>query len=295
MTPRLLVCGATGTIGTALVSLLADRGVPVRALVRDASHAWPLAHPLVELVEGDFRRPASIDAALDGVHRAFLLSPPALDQVVLQGNVVEAVQRTGRSIHLVKVSAHGVAPEASFQFARWHAVTEAQIVDAGLPVTVLRPHPFMQNLVGAAPLVREEGILYGVFGDVPLPIVDARDVAAVAAAGLTSDGHEGKTYVLTGPEPLTYTAVAETMSRVLGRSVTYVDLPLERYRGTLLSSGVPGWLAEGLTELAAFIRSGPSPTVTPTVAQLTGRPARSLDRFVRDYADTFRPPARATA
>jgi uncharacterized protein YbjT (DUF2867 family) len=249
----------------------------------------------VEFAEGDFRRPASIDAALDGIDRVFLLSPPALDQVLLQGNVVEAVQRTGRDIHLVKVSAYGVAPGGPVQLMRWHAITEAQITNAGLRATSLRPHSFMQNLLAAAPTLHTEGVLYGAFGDVPLPLVDARDVAAVAAEVLTGAGHEGRVYTLTGPELLTYTDVAATLTRGLGQSITYVDLPLERYQGTLLAGGVPGWLASGLAELAQSFREGPAPTVTSTVAQLVGRPARSLEAFVHEHADAFRPPARAAA
>jgi uncharacterized protein YbjT (DUF2867 family) len=275
--------------------MLVRRGVPVRAFVRDEAHARLLRHPLVDLVEGDFRRPSSIDTALQGIDRVFLLSPPALDQVTLQGNVVEAVQRTGRPIHLVKVSAYGVAPAAPLQFARWHAITEAQIQNAGLPSTLLRPHAFMQNLLGAAPTVQKEGILYGAFGDAALPFIDTRDVAAVAAAVLTGEGHEGRVYTLTGPTALTYTEVAATLSRVLNQSVTYVDLPPDRYRGTLLASGVPGWLADGLAELAQSFQAGPVPPPTETVAQITGRPPQSLAQFVHDYADAFRPSARTAA
>jgi uncharacterized protein YbjT (DUF2867 family) len=254
-----------------------------------------LHHPLVARAEGSFRRPRSIDAALQGIARVFLLSPPALDQVVLQGNVVEAVQRTGRRIHLVKVSVCGVEPATPLQFARWHAVTEAQIQDAGLPATILRPHPFMQNLLGAVPALRDENILYGAFGDVGLPLIDARDIGAVGAEVLTGTGHEGRTYTLTGPEPLTYTAVADTLSRVLKQSVTYVDLPPERYQAMLLTRGLSGWLANGLTELAQSVRTGVAPDATSTVHRLTGRPARSLREFVHDHVAAFRSSTPAAA
>jgi uncharacterized protein YbjT (DUF2867 family) len=295
MSPFILICGATGTIGSVLVQILVGRNVSIRAFVRDRAHAHILQHPLIDVVEGDFRQPESIDAALQGIDRVFLLSPPALDQVTLQGNVVEAVQRTGRRIHTTKVSAYGVVPAAPLQFVRWHAITEAQIRNAGVPFTLLRPHSFMQDVLGAVPTLQEEGILYGAFGDVALPLIDARDVAAVAAEVLTGEGHTGQIYTLTGPESLTYTEVAAALSRGLGRSVTYVDLPPERYRKTLLTGGAPGWWAEGLAELAQSFRTGPVPSVTSTVAQITGRPARSLERFVRDYADAFGPPVRTTA
>lgn len=295
MSPTILICGATGTVGTVLTNTLIERGVPVRAFVRDRVRAQSLRHPLVDLVEGDFRQPRTLDAALAGIDRVFLLSPAALNQVTLQGNVVEAAQRTGREIHLVKVSVYGAAPEAPSPFVRWHAITEAQITNTGLPATFLRPHFFMQNLLTAAPALREEGVLYGAFGNAALPLIDATDVAAVAAEVLTGKGHEGQAYTLTGPESLTYTDVAATFTRVLGQSVTYVDLPPERYRSTLLSAGMPGWLADGLMELARSCQTTPSPRATSTVAQLVGRPARSLEAFVYEHTDAFRPPARAVA
>lgn len=293
MSPTILICGATGTVGTVLTDTLIGRGVSVRALVRDRVRARWLGHSLVDLAEGDFRRPRTLDAALEGIDRVFLLSPPALNQVTLQGNVVEAVQRTGRELHLVKVSAYGVGPEAPTQFARWHAVTEAQITNADLPATFLRPHFFMQHLFTAAPDLRTDGVLYGAFGDAALPLIDAKDVAAVAAEVLTGRGHEGQVYTLTGPESLTYTDVAATFTRVLGKSVTYVDLPPERYRSMLLSGGMPSWLAEGLTEQAQSCQTNPASPTTPTVAQLVGRPAHSLEAFVYGHTDAFRPPARA--
>jgi uncharacterized protein YbjT (DUF2867 family) len=249
----------------------------------------------VDSVRGDLRQPHSIDAALHGIDRVFLLSPLALDQVTLQGNVVEAVQRTGRRIHLVKASCYGAGPAAPLRFARWHAVTEAQIKSTGLPATTLRPCSFMQNLLGATPARPNEDILYGAFGEAALPFVDGRDVAAVAAEVLTGKGHEGRTYTLTGPEPLTYTEVAATLTRVLGRSFTYVDLPPDRYQEMLLTRGTPAWLAQGHAELAQSLWAGAVPLPTPTVRRLIGRPARSLEQFVHDYADAFRPPARTAA
>jgi len=293
MSPSILVVGATGTVGSALVQMLVDRGVPLRAFVRD--RAPHLHHPLVHRAQGDLQHPDSIDAALHGISRVFLLSPLAPDQVTLQGHVVEAAQRTGRRIHLVKASCHGAGPATPLRFARWHAVTEAQIKSAGLPATMLRPCSFMQNLLGATPAHPNESILYGAFGDAALPFIDGRDVAAVAAEVLTGEGHEGRTYTLTGPEALTYTEVAATLARVLRRSFTYVDLPPERYRALLRAGGAPDWRADGQAELAQSFRAGAVPTPTPTVHRLTGRPARSLRRFVHDYADAFRPPARTAA
>ncbi|MFP4228973.1 MAG: hypothetical protein ACLFTE_09120, partial [Salinivenus sp.] len=209
------------------------------------------------------------------------------DQVVLQGNVVEAIQRTRRPIHVVKVSALGAGPEAVVPLARWHAVTEAQIRNAGLPATLLRPHAFMQTLFASIDTIRSDGLLYGAFGDAAVPFVDARDVVAVAAEVLTQDGHDGRVYTLTGPQALSYTQVAATLSSVLQTSVRYVDLPMERYYETLIGVGHPAWWVDNLTALARWLQYGTASTVSSAIVEVTGRPARSLERFVRDHRSAF--------
>jgi uncharacterized protein YbjT (DUF2867 family) len=273
----------------------------VRALVREPARADALAGPLVELVQGDLRDPPSIDRALDDVDRVFLVSPPAPDQIRLQGTAIEAAERTRRPVHVVVVSALGaVPPDAPLQLARWHAVTEAQLRSTGLPATVLRPHFLMQNLLRAAPAVRAENMLCGSFGDVRLPLVDGRDLAAVAATVLTTDGHDGRTYTLTGPQALTYTEVAATFARALGRPIRYVDMPTEAYHEYLVGGGLAHWMADDLAALARSFRARPTWPITADVTRITGRPARPLVAFVQDHAAHFRPsdaeraPARLT-
>lgn len=287
MPSSILVIGATGTVGTALLRELSHRRVSVRALVRDRTQATAVQSPVVAPVVGNLRNPTSLDAALDGIDRVFLLSPPAPDQVVLQGNVVEAIQRTGRSVHVVKVSALGAEPEAPVPLARWHAITEAQLQTVRVPTTLLRPHVFMQNLLQTADTIRADGLFFGALGDTAIPFIDARDVAAVAAEILVRGGHEGRTYTLTGPQALSYTQVATLLSSVLGVSVRYVDLPLERYHETLVGTGLPTWRADNLTALARWLQRGAGRTVSSAVIEITGAPGRTFERFVRDYQSSF--------
>jgi uncharacterized protein YbjT (DUF2867 family) len=287
-----LVIGArTGTLGTALLRELSRRRVPVRALVRDRTQAAAVESSFVAPVVAPLRSPTSLDVTLDGIDRVFLLSPPAPDQVVLQGNVVEAIQRTGRSIHVVKVSALGAGPEAPVPLARWHAITEAQLRTAGVPTTLLRPHVCMQHLLQTADTIRADGLFFGALGDAQIPFIDARDVAAVAAEILVRGGHEGRTYTLTGPQALSYTQVAAHLSSVLDTSIRYVDLPLERYHETLIGNGLPAWLADNLTALARWLQTGAGRTVSSAVIEITGAPGRTFERFVRDHRSAFLSPA----
>jgi len=247
----ILVTGATGLVGGAVVRQLAAQGVPLRALVRSPEKAAALAGPTVETVVGDFARPETLGPALRGVTRALLISHHDVRQVELQGNFVEAARRAG-PVHVVKLSGLATAPGSPPQSGRWHAETEAQIRDAGLPWTFLHPPYFMQNLLRAAPAVAAHGVLTGAMQEGRIAMVDARDVAAVAA--LTAPGHEGQTYVVTGPEALSHAMVAAILSEAVGRRIVYRDIALDALREQIVSGGTPPWLAAFAAEHAARFR-----------------------------------------
>ena len=294
MNTPILVTGATGTVGSHLVQQLATRQVPVRAFVRDPAKARSLHAASVEIATGDLSDPASIRNALHGVEKVFLLSPPSPDQVTLQGNVIRVAEEMDVR-HIVKVSALGTRPDSPIRLARWHAETEDQIRDADLAFTFLHPHSFMQNFFGFVPGIHRDGAFYAPLGNAAVSLVDARDVADVAAAILQSGNHAGQTYVVTGPEAIPYTEAAEALSTVLGRPIRYVDVPLDTYRNHLLDAGLPDWLADDLTTLNRIFREGHGAQVSPVVRDLTGQRGRSFGQFVHDYADVFQPVAKVPA
>lgn len=239
---------------------------------------------------GTRRPPSVLDALLDGVEQVVLLSPPAPDQVVWNGALIEAAERTGRPIHLVPVLAMGaVASDAALQFVRWHTVTIAQMRGSGLPVTELHPQLLMQNLLLSAASIRNDDLLFGAYGDSRLPQIDARDVAAAAATVLTTDAYRGGTHILTGPQALSYPEVTDALSRVTGRLIRYVDMAPEAFHEHLIGNGVPPWQADDLAVLSRLFQQGRAWPVSPTMAELTGRPARPLHRFLQAQAATFRP------
>ena len=215
---------------------------------------------------------------------------PASEQMAEQEKaLVRAAQDVAPTAHVVKLASAGVdAPgDSPVRFLREHQEVVRALADSGLPHTVLAPGSFMQNLLAQAASVQAEGVLRASVGDGAVSHVDVRDVAAVAAHVLTSEGHEGATYTITGPEALTYTQVAETMSRVLGREVRYEQVSPEQQRSALLTAGVPEWLAEGLLELGEVSRSGGAAGVTDEVQKATGTPARSLEEFVAEHRAVF--------
>lgn len=280
----ILITGATGTTGGELVKLFQARGVRARVMARDPNK---LTTTGLEIVRGDFADPKSLDAALAGIERAFLLSAPDIRSVELQGNFIEAARRAGVK-HLVKVSSIAAAPDAPCRFLRWHAEIEKRLADSGIPHTNLRPGFFMQNMLWMAGSIKAEGAFYAPSGPGKMGMIDVRDIAAVAFKALTEDGHAGKSYTLTGPEALSHADAAQKLSRVIGRRVRHVDVSPSDFRKTMLDAGMPEWFADGLNELYAWVREGGAAGVTNTVAKLTGKPPIRFEEFARDYAGAFR-------
>lgn len=282
----ILVVGATGQVGREVVRQLSTEDVPVRALVRDPVRASHIRLPGVQVAVGDLGLPESLDAALSGVESVFLASPAEPEQVALQGNLVQACRRAGVRL-LVKVSLAG-GPDAATQIGRWHWTTEKQIEASGLGFTMLRPNLFMQQMLRFAPAISGSGHFSLPCGAGEVSIVDARDVASVAVCALTRPGHERKIYDLTGPEALSFDAMADAIAQAIGRKVAYVHVPPEYAKKQMLAEGVPPWLAEDMLVLLAAIREGYGAAISDAVVRVTGRKGRTFHQFARDHAATFR-------
>lgn len=207
MANKILITGATGNIGADVVRLLSARGVPMRALIRNRAKAKSIELPNVEIMEGDMDKPRTLEPAMAGVDRVFLVSSPDPRQAELQANVIDAAKQAGVR-HIVKLSAMGAALDGLSVFQKWHAETEQYLAQSGVPFTLLQPNSFMQNALTFADTIAKEGKFYGSMKDGKASFVDLRDVAAVAASTLADPGHEGKTYVITGPEAFSFSDMA---------------------------------------------------------------------------------------
>jgi uncharacterized protein YbjT (DUF2867 family) len=147
----------------------------------------------------------------------------------------------------------------------------------------------MQNLLAQAQYVINEGVIYSASGDGKIPYVDGRDVAAVAVVALTTPGHQGKKYVLTGSEAISYRQAAEIIGAVIGKAVRFVDETPDEARARRVREGVPPAVIESVLAIAEYQRAGgKTVTITSTIAELTGRPPRTVDEFVREHASSFR-------
>lgn len=241
----------------------------------------------VEKTIADFADRKSLDRALVGIEQVFLVCSPIPQLVELETNMVEACRARGIR-HLVYNSALG-AGETKASFPTWHYEVETKIAQAGLPTTILRPESFMQNIVNfAGPTIRSQGAFYGALKDAPIVYIDVADIAAAAAKTLTSEGHAGKTYVLTGGELLTQNEIAARIAKLTGRPVNYVDLAPNDLKQAMVSQGTPHWLADALLELQAYYTDGPGAKITEAVSQILGREPRKFDGFLREHAGEFR-------
>ena len=271
-----LVTGATGNVGSAVIRELLERGAAVRALVRDVGAPLPSG---VERSLGDFEDPLSIAAALDGVDRVFLASADGPRKVEHETAVIDAAADVEL---IVKASTHGARVGSPLKPFDWNGRSEAYLRDSGVPSVVLASCFYMTNLLAAADTVRTRGVLPAPAGEGRIAMIDPRDVGAVAASVLTGTGHEGRTYRLTGAAAIGYREVASELSKATGAPVQFVDVPPPAARDGLAAAGMPDWLVDHLDGVFALIRAGEFEETTDTVRVITGREPRSFTEFARD-------------
>ncbi|MFJ8912774.1 NmrA family NAD(P)-binding protein [Amycolatopsis sp. NPDC102389] len=272
-----LVTGATGTVGSALIPALRARGVTVRAMTRDPGRSVPGA----ETVVADLRDPESVAAALNGVDAAFLNSPSAPDAAAHQMRFADLARDAGVN-RLVLLSQYAAEAGSPVRFLRWHAEVEAHVQKLGIDHTVLRPNLYLQALLAFAGTIAQ-GFFAAPIGDAAVSAIDTRDIADAAAAVLAGTGHTGRTYTLTGPRAVTHTEIAHAISDATGRSVVFHDTSADQFAAALTGL-LPPWQIDGLIEDYAHYARGEAAEVHTSVADLTGKPARDVTDFARDHA-----------
>ena len=275
----ILVTGATGNVGSAAVRLLAGRH-PVRALVRDPSR---VPGRNVEIVTGDFDRPDTLDAAMGGVDTVLLVSPAVPAQEIA---VIDSAVRQGVS-HIVKVTSKASA-DSPVDRRRGQAQIEAHLETTGLAYTLLRSNAYMQNLLALAPMIRQTGGFVMSAGDGQVGMIDARDVAVVAAAvAAAPKEHAGQTYWLTGPSLISYADVARELSAALGHAVGYRRISPAEHRAAMIAAGVPESVATSNAQAFGLIAEGDAAWLSDDVKSITGTPPRPLRSFITDHITSF--------
>lgn len=283
----ILVTGATGKTGGELARQLDRRGIPFSAVVRNPDKAAPLRELEADVVVGDLADESFVRASLAGIEQAVLIMPNVEGQAEIECRFVDLAAEAGVR-HVIYLSSLESVPGATNPITRIHVETEQHLRDSGLDWTMIRPTFFMQTFVSSAPRIRETGQIVLPLGEGRVPATDLRDVAAVMVEVLTGSGHANRSYDLTGPELLSLDEIAARFSRVLGRSISYVDLPIEDFRERLRAAGFGEWRVAAVSAELEAIAAGALDHTTDGIERLLGRPATTIDRFVEDHADLFR-------
>lgn len=282
----ILLTGVTGKIGGETAKQLVAKGATLRALVRDAAKAAELKAAGVELVVGDIADPGTVKRALTGVDRAFLLLPNGEHQEAYEKQFTDLCVAAGVK-HLVKMSSMEAVVTAKSPIPRAHWAVEEYIRAAGLPWTMVKPNFFMQNLLGSARSIKDQGKFSLPMGEGTTGMADARDIGAVCAEVLTGKGHAGQSYEITGPEVLTFHAVAVRFTEVLGKPVEYVPMPMDQFRERMANVLKP-WHLDAVCQLFQEIAEIGLDHTTGTFRKLMGRDPVSLAQFIRDNVALFR-------
>jgi uncharacterized protein YbjT (DUF2867 family) len=275
MGTKILVLGSTGNVGKALVQLLREAGETV---VAGSRAAGPGA------IRFDYEDSATFGPALDGVDRVFVVTPPGhLAAHELLGPFLDEALQSVRKI--VLLTAEGVQYNEEAPLRR----VERRLENSGRAYIFLRPTWFMDNFhtFWLAPM-RSAGLIPVPAGEARTAFIAAQDIAAAAAAALTSDEFDNQAFSLTGPEALTYAEAAAVISRHAGRTIAYQNVEDAPFIASLVEAGIPGDYAAFLAGLFGFVRQGAASQVTDGVKQLTGRDPITLEAYATQYAAVWR-------
>jgi uncharacterized protein YbjT (DUF2867 family) len=280
----ILVLGATGSTGGEVARQLIAVGERPRLLVRNRAKAAQFEGN-AEIVEGELENAQSLDAALAGVEKVYLVAS-SLNGFELEKKVIDAAKRAGVR-HIVKLSAIG-ADRPALTFSQWHGEVEKHLIDSGLEWTMLRPGNFMTNaILFWADTIKTQSAFYQPTAEGPWASIAPEDVAAVAVQALTTTGHEGQGYTLTGDKAMNGDEYAAVLSEVLGRPIKFVDVPPDVAHQGLLLNGMPPEYAEAVMNLMGAMRAGRGDMVTDTFEQVIGRKPISFADWVRKHIAVF--------
>lgn len=284
---KILVLGATGNIGFTVVQTLTATGHQVRACVSnpEKSRALWQDNDLVEVAHFNFLDTGTYSTALEGISKVFFVRPPQLSTPKEDMFPFLQFLKERQIAHVVFVSLIGVEKNPVTP----HHKIEKEMMRLGLPFTFLRPSFFMQNLnTTHQEDIQKHDDLFIPAGNARTSFIDTRDIGEIAAICLmNTPQHIGQKYSITGKEALTYYEVAEKMTAILGRKITYSKPSLLRFRATIIKRGTPKAFANVMTMLYFITQMGNAKQITPTAQELLHREATSFDQYVKDYREDF--------
>ncbi|TDE16594.1 SDR family oxidoreductase [Dyadobacter psychrotolerans] len=283
MSSKILVTGATGTMGKALVQNLLSKGLAFEAAVRDIERAKVQLGMSDHLVYFDFEDPSSFEKATEGVDSVFLLGPPFNLEIV---NLLFPFIDFLKEKNIKKVVYLSALGELIMKNLPWHIAIAEKLHNDDFDYTVLKPSVFSQNFkTYAGDMIMKDNIIFVTAGEGHVGFVDADDVAEVASIVLTNDGHSGKTYALTGPEAYTFYDAAEILTEITGMPIFYPNPTDEQFIAGLTAAGIPDHMIQYMLRAYGMMANNNTDILNSVVEQITGKKPSSLkDVLIRDFA-----------
>jgi uncharacterized protein YbjT (DUF2867 family) len=285
MSKTILITGASGSVSSAVLASLKGSKHRVRAMARSEQKGAALKATGVEVVIGDFDQPGTLDKAFEGVSTLWLLCTGPLSPLQ-NSNAIWAARQAGVG-HVVRMSAVGAANNAPTINSRMHALSDAELVASGIPYTILKPHFFMQNIMMSAKSVATDGALVWAQGEGHLGMIDVRDIGDAAAKLLTSGGHEGKTYTVTGPQSLGMEQAAKLLGAALDKPVKYQSVSVEQTLAAMAKMGMDAFTLQVMHDYCVAYGNDWGDFVTTDFQALTGKAPRSFADFAKDFRAAF--------
>ena len=282
----ILITGATGKTGSAAVQELSNRNIPFRVLIRNEEKLNQITDMGGEVIIGAIEDDSALNQAMEGVQKALVLLPNSEQQLFLEKKVVDAALEANVQ-HIVKMSSMEAVPEATSPIPKLHMQSENYIKNSGMNWTMIKPNFFMQNLLGSGKTIVEQNKFFLPMGEGKAGMIHTKDVGTVIAKVLSEDGHEGQNYEVTGPEILSFHDVAEIFSKVLGKPVDYINVPIDEYKKTLSQFLTNQWHLDSVIDLFKDIAEGGIEDKTDTFQDLIGKSPCSLEQFIQEYSFVF--------
>lgn len=281
----ILLTDPTGTVSNAVINRLVSSGQNIIRGAVDTKVKVDKLNQVHEIANINYTRPETIADALNNVDRLFLRIPPSVEMVDNSSNFVEGAKKNGVKF-IVKLSAMGADLEPGYTSGRLHREVEKIIEESGIPFAFLRPNSFMQSFITRSnPTIKNQNVISLPAGNAKISLVDARDVAAVAAVVLTQNGshHLNKVYEVTGPEALSHDQLASILSKETGRRISYIGTSEEDLCNRLKNMGIADWFIDNALELYDIYKSDHRSRETGVIEQITGQKPTSFSQFVSNY------------
>ncbi|WP_434567054.1 SDR family oxidoreductase [Vibrio chagasii] len=279
----ILILGATGNTGSEVVRQLKEAKREFAIMARNNGAAEKLGLEESQLRIATFDDVAAMTKAMSGVKKIYVAMPASPSNKQWTENVVTAAKASGVE-HIVKLSGMGATADAGSEIIRTHVITDDIVKVSGIAHTIVQPNSFFQNLYGSLATINSIGQFFLPLADAKQSVIDIRDVAAVVIAALTKSGHENQTYLISGPEALTFAQQAEILSAAAGKTIQYVNVPQQAAESAMKEAGMDDWTAEKLAEILAWFGEGHYAEVTNTVEQVTGDKPRNFTDFALEFA-----------